>query len=106
MDRASRGRYWPGHEMGQAACQSEGAGARVHLPHLLAFLAELCLRAGRQGATALELRAALGLSRLASSPDAHRLLGEVVGRFTEGHDTADLRAAQTQLSLIHPPTDD
>ena len=62
--------------------------------------------AGRQGATSLELRAALSLSRLASSPDAHQLLGEVVGRFTEGHDTADLRAAQTQLSLIHPPTDD
>ena len=62
--------------------------------------------AGRQGATSLELRAALSLSRLPSSPDAHRLLGEVVGRFTEGHDTADLRAAQTQLSVIHPPTDD
>ena len=73
--------------------------------------AEACFRralevAGRQGATSLELRAALSLSRLGSSPDAHQLLGEVVGRFTEGHDTADLRAAQTQLSLIHPPTDD
>ena len=73
--------------------------------------AEDCFRralevAGRQGATSLELRAALSLSRLASSPDAYQLLGEVVGRFTEGHDTADLRAAQTQLSLIHPPTDD
>ena len=73
--------------------------------------AEACFRralevAGRQGATSLELRAALSLSRLGRSPDAHRLLGEVVGRFTEGHDTADLRAAQAQLSLIHPPTDD
>ena len=73
--------------------------------------AEACFRralevAGRQGATSLELRAALSLSRLANSPDAHQLLGEVVGRFTEGHDTADLRAAQTQLSLIHPPTGD
>jgi DNA-binding winged helix-turn-helix (wHTH) protein/predicted ATPase len=73
--------------------------------------AEACFRralevAGRQGATSLELRAALSLSRLGNSPDAHQRLGEVVGRFTEGHDTADLRAAQTQLSLIHPPTDD
>ena len=73
--------------------------------------AEACFRralevAARQGATSLELRAALSLSRLASSPDAHQLLGEVVGRYTEGHDTADLRAAQTQLSLIDPPTDD
>jgi len=69
--------------------------------------AEACFRralevAGRQGATSLELRAALSLSRLGSSLDAHQLLAEVVGRFTEGHDTADLRAAQTQLSLIHP----
>jgi predicted ATPase/DNA-binding winged helix-turn-helix (wHTH) protein len=142
-----------------------GTGACAHLPHLLALLAELCLRAGRieaaserlaearaqaessgeryweaelrrlqgevllaaagdgdrsdraedcfhralevagrQGATSLELRSALSLSRLGSSPDAHRLLSEVVGRFTESHDTADLRAAQTQLSLIQPPT--
>jgi len=45
------------------------------------------------------------LSRLGNSYDAHQLLSEVVGGFTEGHDTADLRAAQTQLSLT-PPTDD
>jgi adenylate cyclase len=51
--------------------------------------------AARQGATSLELRAALSLSRLGRSPDAHQLLGEIVGRFTEGHDTADLRAAQS-----------
>ena len=73
--------------------------------------AEACYRralevAGRQRATSLEFRAALSPSRLGSSADAHQPLGEVVGRFTEGHDTADLRAAQTQLSLIHPPTDD
>ena len=72
--------------------------------------AEACFRralevAGRQGATSLELRAALSLSRLGSSPDAHQPLGEVVGRFTKGHDTADLRAAQTQLFVIHPPSD-
>jgi len=67
--------------------------------------AEACFRralevAGGQGATSLELRAALSLSRLGNSPDAHQLLGEIVGRFTEGHDTADLRAARTQLSVI------
>ncbi len=135
-------------------------GTRAHLPHLLALLAELCLRAGRleaaserlaearahaessgeryweaelhrlqgeillaaddgdcrdraeacfrqalevagrQGATSLELRAALSLSRLGNSPDAHQLLAEILGRFTEGHDTADLRAAQAQLSAM------
>ena len=73
--------------------------------------AEACFRralevAGRQGATSLELRAALSLSRLGSLPDSHQLLSEVAGRFTEGHDTVDLRAAQTQLSLIDPPADD
>ena len=148
-----------------------GTGTRAHLPHLLALLAELCLRAGRieaaserlaeahaqaessgeryweaelhrldgevllaaadngnpdngsreraeacfrralevagrQGAVSLELRAALSLSRLGRSPDAHQLLREVMGRFTDGHDTADLRAAQTQLALIQPPCDD
>jgi adenylate cyclase len=62
--------------------------------------------AARQGATSLELRAALSLSRLGRSPDAHQLLGEIVGRFTEGHDTADLRAAQSQLALVQPLSDD
>jgi len=59
-----------------------------------------------RGATSLELRAALSLSRLASSPDAHQLLSEVAGRFTEGYGTADLCAAPTELSVIHPPSDD
>ena len=73
--------------------------------------AEACFRralevAGNQGATSLELRAALSLSRLGNSPDAHQLLSGIVSRFTEGHDTADLRAVQTQLALIHPPCDD
>jgi len=29
-----------------------------------------------------------------------------MGRFTHGHDTVDLRAAQTQLALIQPLSDD
>ena len=60
--------------------------------------------ATRQGATSLELRAALSLSGLGNSPDAQQRLSDVVGRFTEGYDTADLRAAQTQLSLTDPPS--
>ena len=44
--------------------------------------------------------------RLSSSPGAHQPLREVVARFAEGHETADLRVAQTQLSMIHPPTYD
>jgi predicted ATPase len=82
------------------------AGDKGHIDR-----AEVCFRralevAGRQGATSLELRAALSLSRLGSSPDAHQLLGEIVGRFTEGHDTVDLRAAQTQLALVQPLAND
>jgi predicted ATPase len=143
-------------------------GARAHLPHLLALLADLCLRAGRieaaserlaearaqadssgeryweaelhrldgevllasadnggrdgdrgdraeacfqsalevarrQQARSLELRAALSLSRLWSRSrrdEARRLLGGVLETFSEGHDTADLRAASEQMAQL------
>jgi len=67
--------------------------------------AERCFRqalktAGRQGALGNELRAAMALHRLAREagrPPEDELLREVVGRFTEGHDTADLVAARRLL---------
>jgi adenylate cyclase len=70
--------------------------------------AEACFRtalevARRQQARSLELRAALSLSRLWSQnrPDeARRLLGGVLETFTEGHDTADLRAASEQMAQL------
>jgi adenylate cyclase len=70
--------------------------------------AEACFRsalevAGRQGATSLELRAALSLSRLWSpsrSEEARQVLGGVLETFTEGHDTADLRAASEQMAQL------
>jgi len=150
-----------------------GTGTGAHLPHLLALLAELCLRAGRieaaserlaeariqveksgeryweaelhrlegevllaaandgahdedsadrnhgdraeacfrtalevarrQGARSLELRAALSLSRVSSrsrSAEARRVLGGVLETFSEGHDTADLRAAHEQMAQL------
>jgi adenylate cyclase len=116
-----------GERLAEARAQEEGSGERLWEAELHRLEGEVLLAAaddgdrgdraeacflralevaGRQGATSLELRAALSLSRLASSPDAHQLLREVVGRFTEGHDTADLRAAQAQLSVIHPPSED
>jgi predicted ATPase len=52
--------------------------------------------ARRQQARSLELRAALSLSRLWSpsrSDEARHVLGGVLETFSEGHDTADLRAA-------------
>jgi adenylate cyclase len=70
--------------------------------------AEACFRsaldvARRQQARSLELRAALSLSRLwsRSRPDeARRLLEGVLETFSEGHDTADLRAAGEQMARL------
>jgi predicted ATPase/DNA-binding winged helix-turn-helix (wHTH) protein len=68
--------------------------------------AEACFRqaldvARRQEAKMWELRAAVSLSRLwqqqGRSSEARSLLSPLYGWFTEGHDTADLRAAQAML---------
>jgi predicted ATPase len=59
--------------------------------------------ARRQKARSLELRAALSLSRLWSRSrrdEARRLLGGVLETFSEGHDTADLRAASEQMAQL------
>jgi predicted ATPase len=59
--------------------------------------------ARRQGARALELRAAMSLSRLLEHADggareeARRALAEVYATFTTGFDTADLREARALL---------
>ena len=67
------------------------------------FSLETALQVARQqDAHGLELRAAVGLSRcwyrLRRGADARRLLEEVAGRFTEGAETADLKAAQALLT--------
>ncbi len=70
--------------------------------------AEACFRsalevARGQQARSLELRAALSLSRLWSrsrSDEARQVLGGVLETFTEGHDTADLRAASEQMAQL------
>jgi predicted ATPase/class 3 adenylate cyclase len=57
--------------------------------------------ASRQSAKSLELRAAMSLSRLWQSqgktPEARQLLGNICGWFTEGFETADLKAAKALL---------
>jgi tetratricopeptide (TPR) repeat protein len=57
--------------------------------------------AQRQGALSLELRAAMGLSRMLAArgeaDEAHALLAEVHSRFTEGFGTRDLRRAAHQV---------
>ena len=60
--------------------------------------------ARRQQAKSLELRAAMSLARLWQSQgkreDAHQLLAEVYGWFTEGFDTADLQEAKVLLEEL------
>jgi predicted ATPase len=60
--------------------------------------------ARRQEAKALELRAAMSLSRLwqpqGKRADAYELLAPIYGWFTEGFDTADLQEAQALLEEL------
>ena len=71
--------------------------------------AEACFRraldiARRQQAKSLELRAALGLSRLwqarGRKEQARELLGAVYGWFSEGFDTRDLQEAKALLQAL------
>jgi predicted ATPase/DNA-binding winged helix-turn-helix (wHTH) protein len=87
-----RGELLLGQAIGQFASDAEDS-----------FSAALCL-ARRQGALALELRAALSLARLRVTQGRHdearRILGPVYDRFTEGFGTADLRAARGMLEAL------
>jgi predicted ATPase len=60
--------------------------------------------ARRQEAKALELRAAMSLSRLwqqqGKREEARELLAPVYGWFTEGFDTADLQEAKALLDAL------
>jgi predicted ATPase len=60
--------------------------------------------ARRQQAQSLELRAAMSLARLwqqqGMRAEAHQLLAEIYGRFTEGFETDDLLQAQALLAEL------
>ncbi len=75
-----------------------------HHPEAEASLHRALTLARRQQAKALELRAAVHLSRLWQQQGKHgqarRLLGEVYGWFTEGFDTADLKEAKALLDEL------
>ena len=72
-------------------------------------VAEECFRqaldiARRQQAKSLELRSAMSLSRLwqqqGKQEEAHQLLAEIYGWFTEGFDTVDLKEAKVLLEEL------
>ena len=71
--------------------------AEEHFQHALQWTRQ-------QGALSLELRCAIGLARLwhehGRRGPARELLAPVHGRFTEGFDTADLRAAKSLLDRL------
>jgi predicted ATPase len=82
---------------------------QLQIPSPEVSRAERCFQqalavARNQQATALELRAALSLSRLwqqQGEPTAAReLLAPIYGWFTEGFDTADLQEAKTLLEEL------
>ena len=62
------------------------------------------LAACEQHVPAWELRASMSLARLWASQqrngEAHEQLAQVLGRFTEGHGSADLRAAADLLEAL------
>jgi predicted ATPase len=82
---------------------------QLQLPISAVPQAEACFQraldvARRQQAKALELRAAVSLSRLwqrqGKRKEARQVLAEVYGWFTEGFDTADLREANALLEAL------
>jgi len=89
--------------------RSQRTGRKRQVATAAAAAAEACFHkaievARRQRAKSLELRAVMSLSRLwqqqRKRQQAHRLLAEIYGSFTEGFDTPDLRDAQTLLAEL------
>jgi adenylate cyclase len=95
---------------GMLTLQSAVTNSQSLIPHSQAeteaeeyFLTAIEI-ARRQHAKSLELRAAMSLSRLwqqqGKKEEAHRMLAEVYGWFTEGFDTKDLQEAKALLEEL------
>jgi predicted ATPase len=108
----------------QALAKADAGGERYYVPELLRIKGELLLRdtgdgcvaaaencfdralavAREQDALFWELRGALSLARLRTRQDrpdeARQILAPVYDRFTEGFETADLRAARAMLESL------
>ena len=114
----------------EALARSERTEARWCMAELLRIKGDLVLQEGRpnsaetaeghflraldwarrQGALSWELRTATSLSRLwhdqGRTQEAHRLLAPIYDRFTEGFETADLRAAKALIGEFHTRSED
>jgi predicted ATPase len=102
------GRFWEAELYrlkGELLLKDEGGGMKDEVE----AKAEECFRqaievAQRQGAKSLELRATVSLGRLWQSQgkqeEAHRMLVEIYGWFTEGFDTTDLKEAKALLEEL------
>ena len=105
----------------RALADAERGEACWYLAEMLRIKGELLLQAGgdraeaqacfhealdvarRQGALLWELRSAVSLAGLLGHDrpeEARQILASAFGRFTEGFDTADLRAARTMLETL------
>jgi len=123
---AGVGRLNDAHDAASRALASAGGpedGQSWYVPELLRIKAEIKLRqstrqrgvaadrleqaatmALEQGALTWELRIALSLARLRAAQNRHgearQILAPVYGRFTEGSETSDLRAAKALLDEL------
>jgi predicted ATPase len=90
---------------GELLLQSNGQGAQSCGEEAEAFFHKAIDIARRQQAKSLELRAGMSLARLwqqqGKQIEAHQLLSEVYGWFTEGFDTKDLQEAKALLEELH-----
>jgi hypothetical protein len=91
---------------GELLLQRDATADCPATPDGIAELEKALKIARQQSAHGLELRAAVGLSRcwyrIGREEDARRLLEGICGRFTEGAETADLKAAQALLTCGEP----
>lgn len=93
--------------LGQASRMKNAEGQREKAAEAEACFTRAVDVARQQNAKSLELEAVLSLSRLwqqqGKRDEARGLLAEVHGWFTEGFDTADLKAAKALLEELVPP---
>jgi predicted ATPase len=89
---------------GTLTLQSEVQHARSKVEEVEAYFQKAIMIARRQQAKSLELRAVMSLSRLwqpqGEKKEAHTMLAEIYGWFTEGFDTKDLQEAKALLEEL------